>query len=80
MLAARAERVALVRDFVATVVADGLSTAGRNPWYPGGRETTLSCLHEILEDEWEHLRFATYRRADRTLPRQEAAQWRDEHP
>ena len=29
-----------------------------NPWFPGNPETTLSCLHTILEKEWEHHRYA----------------------
>jgi len=58
VLVARAERVAMVRDFLATVTADELAVPRRNPWAPQHPETTRSCLHTILEEEWEHLRFA----------------------
>jgi hypothetical protein len=58
ILEARADRVAMVRDFLATVVPDELATVRKNPWEPEYPETTLSCLHVILEEEWEHYRFA----------------------
>jgi hypothetical protein len=29
-----------------------------NPWAPDHPETVLSCLHTILEEEWEHHRYA----------------------
>ncbi|MFN8167156.1 MAG: DinB family protein [Candidatus Nanopelagicales bacterium] len=57
VLEARASRQALVRDFLATAADDDLATQQRNPWgdYP---ETTLSCLHTILDEEWSHQRYA----------------------
>jgi len=58
VLAARAGRVAMVRDFLAGVTPQALGEARRNPWSPEYPETTLSCLHVILEEEWEHHRFA----------------------
>lgn len=58
VLAARADRVALVRGFLATVTADDLAAQHPHPWAPEYPETTLSCLHVILEEEWEHHRFA----------------------
>jgi hypothetical protein len=58
VLEARAGRVAMVRDFLATVTADELAAKRQNPWAPQYQETTLSCLHVILEEEWEHLRYA----------------------
>jgi hypothetical protein len=58
VLDARAGRVATVRDFIATATPDQLAVARRNPHDPDGEETTLSCLHVILEEEWEHHRFA----------------------
>ena len=48
----------MVRDFLASVTADELATARRNPWNPEYQETTMSCLHVILEEEWEHHRYA----------------------
>ena len=58
VLEARAGRVAMVRDFLGTVTAEELATPRRNPWSPDYPETTLSCLHVILEEEWEHHRYA----------------------
>ena len=58
VLAARADRAALVADFLATVTEDELAAPRRNPHEPEYPETVRSCLHVILEEEWEHLRFA----------------------
>ena len=58
VLAARADHVTLVHDFLATVTEDVLGAAHPNPWAPDYPETTLSCLQTILEEEWEHLRYA----------------------
>lgn len=58
VLEVRAGRVAMVRDFLATVTPDQLGAARRNPWAPETPETTLSCLHVIFQEEWEHHRFA----------------------
>ena len=58
VLEVRAGRVAMVRDFLATVTSDELAAARKNPWEPEYQETTLSCLHVILEEEWEHHRYA----------------------
>ena len=58
VLAARSDRVALVRDFLAGVTEEELAVPRSNPHDPGHQETTLSCVHTVLEEEWEHLRFA----------------------
>ena len=58
VLEVRAQRVAMVRDHLATVTAQDLSVPRQNPWAPAHRESTLSCLHTILEEEWEHHRYA----------------------
>ncbi|MFS0701674.1 DinB family protein [Cellulomonas sp. 179-A 4D5 NHS] len=58
VLEARADRVATVRDHLGGVTADDLAVPRANPWSPEHPETTLSCLHTILEEEWEHHRFA----------------------
>jgi len=58
VLAARADRVAMVRDFIAAVTADELAVVHRNPHDPEHAETTLDCLHVILDEEWEHHRYA----------------------
>jgi hypothetical protein len=54
----RAGRVATVRDLLATVTPHELAATRRNPHDPGYPETVLSCLHVILEEEWEHHRYA----------------------
>jgi len=59
VLNVRAGRVAMVRDFLAEVTPGELATKRSSPWNePERPQTTLSCLHVILEEEWEHLRYA----------------------
>lgn len=58
VLEVRAGRVAMVRDLLATVTDEELATVRRSPHDPDRPETTRSCLHVILEEEWEHLRIA----------------------
>ncbi len=53
-----AGRVAMVRDFLATVTSGELAATRRNPHDPEHPEIVLSCLHVILEEEWEHHRYA----------------------
>ena len=54
----RAGRVAMVREHLATVTTDDLHAERRNPWDPEHAESVRSCLHTILEEEWEHHRYA----------------------
>ncbi len=58
VLEVRAGRVAMVRDLLATITPAELAATRKNPWDPACQETTLSCLHVILEEEWEHHRYA----------------------
>ena len=58
VLHARADRQAMVRSYLAEVTDDVLAQERRNPWAPQHPETVLSCLHTILEEEWEHHRYA----------------------
>jgi hypothetical protein len=58
VLEVRAGRVAMVRDFIATVTPDELAVPRTNPWNPDHLQPTLACLHVILEEEWEHHRYA----------------------
>jgi DinB superfamily/Pentapeptide repeats (8 copies) len=58
VLEVRAGRVAMVRDFLATVTSDELAATRTNPWNPEAKKTTRSCLHVILKEEWEHHRYA----------------------
>jgi hypothetical protein len=48
----------MVREFLATVSPEQLASTRPNPHDPGHQETVLSCLHTILEEEWEHHRYA----------------------
>ena len=59
VLEVRAGRVAMVRDFLATVTQEDLAVVRTNPHNASRTETTLHCVLVILEEEWEHLRFAT---------------------
>jgi hypothetical protein len=54
----RAGRVAMVRDYLASVTSAQLAAIRKNPWAPEEQETVRSCLHVILEEEWEHHRYA----------------------
>lgn len=58
VLDVRAGRVAMVRDFLATVTPDLLVSTRPDPHAPEYQVTVLSCLHTILEEEWEHHRYA----------------------
>lgn len=58
VLRARADRVAMVREFIASTTPEQLAEQRRNPWAPDHAETVRSCLHTIVEEEWEHLRYA----------------------
>jgi hypothetical protein len=58
VLAAWADRVRLVRSFLATVTPDVLDEPRTNPHAAQHPENVRSCLHVVLEESWEHLRFA----------------------
>ena len=58
VLAVRADRQRLVREHLAHVTDAELAGERRNPWAPQYPETVLTCLHTILAEEWEHLRYA----------------------
>lgn len=58
VLEAREGRVAMVRDFLAVATSAELAVTRKNPWNPEYPETSLSCLHVILAEEWEHHRYA----------------------
>jgi len=58
VLEVRAGRVAMVRDVIGGVTPALLASARANPHDPAYPETVLSCLHTILEEEWEHHRYA----------------------
>ncbi|MEV5967336.1 DinB family protein [Kribbella sp. NPDC051952] len=58
VLEVRADRLALVRDFIASVTPEELDAARKNPHSPARPETVRSCLHVLLDEAWEHHRFA----------------------
>ena len=55
---ARGDRQAKVRQFLAAVTSEDLAHPRDNPHAPDYEETVLSCLRTILEEEWEHHRYA----------------------
>ena len=58
VLEVRAGRVAMVRDFLAAATPADLAIVRKNPWGPEHPVTILSCLHTIINEEWEHHRYA----------------------
>ena len=58
VLDVRAQRQALVRAFLADLTPEVLAEPRQNPHAPQYGETVLSCLRTILEEEWEHHRYA----------------------
>jgi uncharacterized damage-inducible protein DinB len=58
VLAARADRVAMVRDFLSGVTDDVLDEERPNPHNPEQTESVRKCVQVVMEESWEHLRFA----------------------
>jgi hypothetical protein len=58
VLDVRAGHVAMVRDYLATVTPDVLEETRPNPWAPEHLVTVAGCLRVILNEEWEHHRYA----------------------
>ena len=58
VLQARTSRQRMVREFLATTTPETLAEPRPNPHNPDDEETVLSCLRTILEEEWEHHRYA----------------------
>lgn len=46
------------RAYLATVTVDVLAEERPSPHAPSHPEAVLSCLRTILEEEWEHHRYA----------------------
>ena len=59
VLQVRAERMTMVRDYLAGVTDATLAESRPNPHSPDYAETVRSCLHTILAEEWEHLRYTS---------------------
>lgn len=58
VLEASGERRARVRAFLSDVTPEQLDEARPNPHEPTYQETVRQCLHTVLEESWEHLRYA----------------------
>ena len=58
VLAVRRDHQAMVRDYLAGVTDAGLSEGRPHPWAPTRQVTVLACLRVILNEEWEHQRYA----------------------
>ncbi|UMG91672.1 DinB family protein [Nocardioides sp. TF02-7] len=58
VLAVRADHQAMVRDFLADVTPETLAERRPDPWAPEDEVTVLDCLQVILDEEWDHLRYA----------------------
>jgi hypothetical protein len=58
VLDVRADHVAMVRDYLATVTPAVLTETRPNPWAPEHGVTVAGCLRVILNEEWEHHRYA----------------------
>ncbi|MEK8109939.1 DinB family protein [Micromonospora sp. M12] len=58
VLEVRAERQAMVRDFLAAVTPDLLAETRPTAWWPDKQVSVLHCLHVIIDEEWQHLRYA----------------------
>jgi DinB superfamily/Pentapeptide repeats (8 copies) len=58
VLEARADRVAMVQTFLDAVTAEQLVRNRVDPWDPAHQVTVLHCLHVILNEEWDHHRYA----------------------
>lgn len=59
VLVARADRQAQVREFLGAATTQVLDEERPSPNDPSRMETARQCVQVILEEEWEHLRFAT---------------------
>jgi hypothetical protein len=58
VLAVRAERQAMVTDFLTTVTPEQLAEERNDPWGDEGWHPTVGdCVRVILEEEWAHLRY-----------------------
>ena len=61
VLAARADRMAVMRRIVAGLTGDGLGRRCRRspaPGYPDEERTVIDCLSVVMDEEIEHYRFA----------------------
>ncbi|HET7899728.1 MAG TPA: DinB family protein [Candidatus Nanopelagicales bacterium] len=59
VLAAYASRTESVRRLLDDVTAEQLAEERPHPWGPDHRVTVRHCLGTVLDEGWEHLRYAT---------------------
>lgn len=57
VLAVRAERQAMVTEFLATATPELLAEERRDPWGFDWTPTVGDCVRVVLEEEWAHLRY-----------------------
>jgi len=57
VLAVRAERQAMVTEFLATATPELLAEERDDPWGNDWHPTVGDCVRVILEEEWAHLRY-----------------------
>lgn len=58
VLDVRADHQSMVRSFIANSTTATLAELRPNPWAPEHAMTVRDCIRVILNEEWEHLRFA----------------------
>jgi hypothetical protein len=58
VVAVRKDHQRMVRKYLAGVTAGELLEVRANPWEPTAEVRVLDCLHVILNEEWQHLRYA----------------------
>jgi uncharacterized protein YjbI with pentapeptide repeats len=59
VLTVRSQRQAMVGEFLAAATPTVLTEPRANPWAPEHSVSVGRCLGVILNEEWEHLRYAT---------------------
>lgn len=57
VLEVRAERQAMMTDFLASVTPEQLAEERRDPWGSDWTPTVGDCVRVVLEEEWAHLRY-----------------------
>ncbi|MGA4508492.1 DinB family protein [Propionibacteriaceae bacterium G1746] len=57
VLAVRAERQAMVTEFLASVTPEQLAEEREDPWGGDWNPSVGDCIRVILEEEWAHLRY-----------------------
>lgn len=58
VLAVRAERQAVVRELLDGITPERLDAPATDPWDPSHPVSVRACVHVVLEEEWEHQRYA----------------------